>query len=443
MWFAFALMTVALTAYITWRFYADRMIFVPGQTTAGHHQIETECFSCHTPMAGVKSDACTQCHAEELERVDDSHPRSKFTDPRNADLLSKLEARECITCHIEHRDDRTLEMGVTLPRDFCQHCHADIGTERFTHEGLSFDTCQNAGCHNFHDNRALHSDYLEARLTKDREPLDGHVALTTRTSRAVAAFQGKALTAQGADLPAGRTVDTAIVSDWAATLHARMDVGCSDCHARASDAGDGAATWSDAVSVADCQACHAAEAEGFLASRHGMRIAAGLAPMRVADARIPMRDDAQHSTLTCTSCHGEHRFDRQFAAVDACVGCHDDQHSRGYLKSKHYALWKSEVAGDAVGTGVSCATCHLPREADVFGGAASVRHNQNDTLRPNDKMIATVCANCHAVEMAMNALADPDVIARGVEGTARVVVESMEMMRRTLATSSTSNGADP
>lgn len=442
MWIAFVVTTLALAAYTTYRFYGDRMLFVPGQTTAGHHQIETECFVCHTPMAGVKSDACVSCHGAELERIDDSHPKSKFTDPRNADLLSKLDARECVACHIEHRPERTLAMGVTQPNDFCHHCHADIADDRPSHKGMAFDTCQNAACHNFHDNRVLHEDYLGARLDVDPQHAVGMVAVQTVTGRARREFHGSALTREDADAPKTVHVSDALLKDWASTLHAEMGVNCAACHTLALANGQRGA-WTDAVTFEHCKSCHDSEVDAFLGSRHGMRLHEGLAPMRVADAWLPMREDAAEQRVTCNSCHGAHQFDRDRAAVESCVGCHDDQHSRAYLKSKHYALWQHEVEGGAAGTGVSCATCHLPREADFPGGVARVRHNQNDFLRPNEKMLETVCVRCHSAQMAFDALADPSMIAAGVNGAATVHTASLEMVRRKHAARSTERGADP
>ena len=75
-----------------------------------------------------------------------------------------------------------------------------------------------------------------------------------------------------------------------------------------------------------------------------------------------MKAEAAHRSLDCTSCHKPHQEDRQYAAYEACIQCHDDEHTRNYGKSKHYQLWKGEVAaGTDTRTGVSCATCHMPR----------------------------------------------------------------------------------
>ncbi len=153
----------AVLAYF-FRFADDRRFFLPGKTSHGHYQIELKCDACHTPLMGVKTDACNRCHGAELAAAHDSHPRTKFTDPRNADLLTKIDAAECVTCHREHRPEQTHAMGVTQPDDYCFHCHQDIAKDRPSHAGLAFSTCATAGCHNFHDNTALYEDFLAQHL---------------------------------------------------------------------------------------------------------------------------------------------------------------------------------------------------------------------------------------------------------------------------------------
>src|SRR5690606_16374861 len=141
----------------------SKEMFLPGATTHGHYQIELECAVCHTESFTTKSEfqgACLKCHGDELNTAEDSHPPSKFESPRNAERTKALDARHCITCHAQHHPGRTGTMGLSIPQDYCCHCHQDIGKERASHQGLAFDSCANAGCHNFHDNRALYEDYL-------------------------------------------------------------------------------------------------------------------------------------------------------------------------------------------------------------------------------------------------------------------------------------------
>jgi hypothetical protein len=44
-------------------------------------------------------------------------------------------------------------------------------------------------------------------------------------------------------------------------------------------------------------------------------------------------------------------------------------------------------------------------------------HNQNATLRPNEKMVRTVCLDCHGLAFSIDALADPALIAANFTGT--------------------------
>ena len=56
-----------------------------------------------------------------------------------------------------------------------------------------------------------------------------------------------------------------------------------------------------------------------------------------------------------------------------------------------------------------------------------VQHNQNDTLRPNEKMIRPVCLSCHGLAFAIDALADPALVARNFAGRPLGHVESIDM----------------
>lgn len=427
MWWLFSLFTLCLGGYLGARFFeGDKRFLVPGTMTRGHHQIESECAQCHTPMLGVAPDACAKCHAEELERIDDSHPPSKFEDPRNADRLAKLDARHCIACHIEHRPELTAAMGVTQPVDVCRHCHEDIGSERPTHAGLAFSTCQDSGCHNFHDNRALHEDYLEQHLGDATWVAPGHVPEQTRGQKKLAASEQPPLTAAQQNAPAHVKVAQDVLDDWAQTAHARARINCQDCHAQPGKPD----AWLERPGLDSCKRCHQDETAGFLGGMHGMRQAVGLSPMQPHMAQLPMQKAAAQHELGCNSCHDAHRFDRKQAAVDACLGCHADEHSLAYRDSKHYALFQRELTGQApAGSGVSCATCHLPRAATLAGGSIRVQHNQNDFLRPNDKQIDSVCRHCHSIEFAIDALSDPPLIARGVNGTPSRHVRGLDMVR--------------
>ena len=399
-----------------------RAMLLPGQTTHGHYQIELACNACHTPNMGVKQDACLDCHQEELKLARDTHPAKKFNDPTNAQRLQILDAQKCITCHREHVPDRTHPMGLSLPTDYCYHCHKDVMTERPSHANFAFNSCATAGCHNYHDNRALYENFLKKHIDEPDVFDNPHIVAIAETK--VPPASEKELTTADQDAPSDHLASGQLLHDWSETLHAKAGVNCTACHVESQEAG-----WQDKVSHETCAKCHEFEVAGWLQGRHGMRVAQGLPPMTPTEARLPMKSGRAHEQLDCSSCHDGHRFDTKTAAVDACLTCHNDAHSRAYTKSAHYDLWKNEIAGQGtVGTGVSCATCHMPR-CENEDGESVVQHNQNDNLRPNEKMIRSVCINCHGVGFSIDTLADGELIEACFAGQPKVSVDSLKMVK--------------
>lgn len=401
-----------------------RRLFLPGSTTPGHAQIEQRCELCHDAGEGVRESACLGCHARELEVADDSHPRRKFLDPRNATLRARIDGRACVSCHVEHRPALTGAMGVTRPADFCQACHADVGRERPTHAGLPFDGCQAAGCHNYHDNRALEPSFLADHMGEPALRAGAVVPALGRPARRA----GRPLGPADLDAPEAARSPSAI-AEWAGSVHARQGINCSGCH------GGGErdpAAWTDRPTPAACRGCHADEVAGFSAGKHGMRHAAELPAMRPADAGLPMRADADRP-LDCASCHGPHATDRRRAAALACLGCHADDHSRAYLASPHYLRFALEPAIPLLrGTGVSCATCHLPRvrRVDSERPGVAVEHNQNAALRPVETLVRPVCQGCHGVGFSLAALADPALVERNFDRAPTGEPAAFDMIRR-------------
>ncbi|RJG03030.1 ammonia-forming cytochrome c nitrite reductase subunit c552 [Noviherbaspirillum sedimenti] len=450
LWIYWGVLSVAMVAYFaTGLFYKEaatnpllapaRAAFLPGQTTHGHYQIELACESCHSKsFAGQEAiqEACVKCHESDLKEAKDSHPASKFDDPRNADRLEKIDARMCVTCHVEHKPGLALAMGVTQPQDVCYNCHSGPEEMPQDHKNFKFDGCTAAGCHNYHDNRALYEDFLlkhaqDAKLNdKPQLPQREFAAAVREMSTYPAAkYPFKALSATEQDAPAGKRGSASLQADWLGTAHAKAGVNCSGCHA--SDGKDGTMNWTDRpTDPTACKGCHAAEDKGFLAGKHGMRLAQDLTPMTPGDARLPMKADAAHKELGCTSCHSAHRFDTKTAAVESCMSCHNDKHTLAYKESPHYALWQKEIAGQAPpGSGVTCASCHMPRMrmSTEDGARIVVQHNQNDTLRPNQKMIRATCMSCHGLGFSIDALADKKLIDNNFKGMPAQHVPSIDM----------------
>ncbi|MCB1800322.1 MAG: cytochrome c3 family protein [Gammaproteobacteria bacterium] len=420
----------------------DKTVFMPGALSPGHHQLAGACDTCHTERFGggeVLQQACVDCHGKERVKPHDSHPRSKFTDPRNADRLEQINALLCTTCHVEHRPEITGKNGLTQPRDVCFHCHQEVEKNRPSHEGMEFDSCLNSGCHNFHNNRALYTDFL----VKHMDAAD-HAARARVPAREFAdvldeiveyprdRYPVEALGKDDMDQPVELAVSDEIARDWLETAHAESGVNCSACHQARDEAGEPGA-WQNKPGIEGCRQCHKIEVERFGKGKHGMRLAAGLSPMTPSMAKLPMHDDSAHAELTCNSCHPGHRFDTAHAAVEACVQCHADEHTLAYEGSPHHTLWQRELSGDGErGSGVSCATCHMPRvdyDVSEWLSRKVVDHNQSASLAPNSKMIRPVCQHCHGLGFAIDALAEQRLIDNNFRDRPAVHVQSIDLAR--------------
>ena len=414
------LVTVVMSGLLAYSmFNGDRKLFLPGKTTHGHHQIELKCDTCHVESfkAGEPmQEACLSCHSESLAQAKDTHPKTKFTDPRNSDLLANLNAIECATCHIEHSPEITGEHGVTLPEDFCFYCHRDIANERSSHDGFDFESCGNSGCHSYHDNRALYEKFLQKNIEKPKV-LNSKKTLTVN-GLAVWKSKNKDIKPLSAEQHDGININNYLplfVDQWQDSAHAQTGVNCSGCHENQSHENQSQSAFNTALTVKVCSECHSRQTDGFKQGLHGMKLSLGMKPLKVLEARLDMKSGARQQELNCGSCHAPHRPDLKLAAVTSCQGCHDDQHSNNYASSKHAALFEEELSGElAEGEGVSCASCHMPRKKK--GKLVYVEHNQTLNLKPNSKMLRTVCMNCHGLEYATAALADKSLISRNFSG---------------------------
>jgi len=158
---------VAIALWVSAAFAFDaKTMFLPGETSVGHYLIEGSCASCHEGFKPVSNETCNRCHEAELAA--DLHGRKKFMDPRWAGELAKLEVLTCTTCHNEHV--HMFGRGVHLQPDLCMTCHQGIiAGDLKSHDGFAPDGCWTAGCHNFHDQRAIEAGFLRQHL--DEPPM--------------------------------------------------------------------------------------------------------------------------------------------------------------------------------------------------------------------------------------------------------------------------------
>lgn len=429
LWSSWIILSLGLVGYYGYTFFQaeNKQSLLIGDTSYGHYQIELACAACHTDAFGGQESiqkACVGCHAEELETAHDSHPKKKFTDPRNANLLAVLDARYCVSCHTEHQEEQTHPMGLTLPEDYCFHCHQDIGEDRESHKDLAFDSCASAGCHNYHDNRALYEDFL---VENHQGAWFKELARITAPNAAARLAPARIPKVQP-EYPQQVAQHPDIHAEWSASSHGEAGVTCGGCHSDATTQ-----TWVEKPGIEQCQTCHVNEAESYQAGKHGMRLAQSLPAISPAESRLPFKEQSLSLHQGCNSCHSAHKTDTQFAAAQACLGCHNDSHSLAFEASPHGKLLNAAIAGTLPAEqAVSCATCHMPREEKNLMGqkVVQVNHNQNDNLRPNEKMIRPVCMQCHNLGFAIDALADPALIENNFNGKPAQHIPSIDWALR-------------
>lgn len=128
------------------------LVISPGKLLVGHHNLETDCFACHTPLIGAQSNKCITCHAVKDIGILTSKglalpPR---VDKTPVPFHQHLIEQECIACHSDHtgiamfrpRQHFSHTLLEPATRDQCVSCHKKPGDR--IHEKAS-DKC--AQCH--------------------------------------------------------------------------------------------------------------------------------------------------------------------------------------------------------------------------------------------------------------------------------------------------------
>jgi len=175
-WVKFALW-VNLAALTALGLAYPHLVVSPGPVIAAHQELETSCFSCHTPLVGASDAKCVACHKVKDIGVLTTKGKPVVRLNPLGPFHQKLTEGACASCHSDHRgisdyrtkrafahdvlDQASLKQCVgchNLPKDdlhksasdACHQCHV---TERwkpatFKHDLLSQDDLRNCqSCH--------------------------------------------------------------------------------------------------------------------------------------------------------------------------------------------------------------------------------------------------------------------------------------------------------
>jgi hypothetical protein len=307
-----------------------------------------------------------------------------------------------------------------------------VDVKRSSHAGLGFDTCANAGCHNYHDNRALYETFFVDNASSPWLKTKAVIV----PPNAAAHTAGDSLNAhpefKSTELPLSTNAN-----HWDDNLHIQKGIACSSCHLSSDQASE---QWLTKPAIKQCQQCHLKEAKGFKLGRHGMRLPYKMAAAKPSDSRMLEFDKSMSSVEhDCVACHQKNSFGTRFAATQACLGCHKDEHSKAFPTSPHALIEASNESSHGSAT-VDCATCHMPRvSTSGSGNLISVEHNQSLYLRPNEKMIRPVCMACHGLAFSIDALADLNLIRNNFSGRPSRHVPSIDWALKRKASKKTKN----
>lgn len=110
--------------------YANLMVG-PGKLIAGHKQLDTDCFACHTPFVGASSGKCLSCHKPaDIGRL--STTGKALTKPlTSTPFHQELITDNCVSCHSDHAGVRRYKLTGNFNHallkkdtsDKCQACH--------------------------------------------------------------------------------------------------------------------------------------------------------------------------------------------------------------------------------------------------------------------------------------------------------------------------------
>lgn len=116
-------------------FYLPQHMVQPGRLMEAHRTLETDCFACHTPFLGSRSERCIKCHKPaEIGLVTTKGVpigQEQKLVPFHQDLVEK----DCVACHSDHKGVQAFHPIGRFSHDLlqagigerCGGCHRSPG----------------------------------------------------------------------------------------------------------------------------------------------------------------------------------------------------------------------------------------------------------------------------------------------------------------------------
>jgi len=346
----------------------QKWLIMPGPVVNSHADIESDCSSCHSPIAKKpQGELCLNCHTATRDDI-----------ANDAGFHGRLPAAQqpaCANCHTEHEGR---EMDITgLDAGTFDHTRTDFPLMG-AHANVRCDGCHAAG--------VAHREAPSACIACHRQEdvHDGNLGTdcagchTTRNWSATAFDHG----------------DTGFPLSGAHSA-----VACSTCH----EGSQFAAAGQTCIACHRSDDLHRGQNGPQCADCHGVSSWRGVAFDHEAVSGFALTGG--HKSLGCQACH--RGGNTSPADGRTCAACHerDDPHAGRFgttCESCHSVNdWRSVRFDHAKKTTFTlppghdklpCNTCHTGNLADALPRDCGTCHADED---PHGKQLGNVCESCH------------------------------------------------
>lgn len=123
---------INLLAVLALAFAYPHLMLSPGALVSGHAELATDCFACHAPLRGARSERCIECHALPDIGLRTTRGIPIATRTVKTSFHQELIEQDCMACHSDHAGPRLTQrsrkpFSHTLlrvaVRERCEACH--------------------------------------------------------------------------------------------------------------------------------------------------------------------------------------------------------------------------------------------------------------------------------------------------------------------------------